>query len=65
MGKIEQHKHAKSYKKCLYHGCCMLTNQIAQLEVGNFHKHLLRGGYYLPKAMLIIMFYSFLAMVQA
>ena len=32
----------------LYHGCCMLTNQIAQLEVGNFHKHLPRGGYFLP-----------------
>ena len=28
----------------------MLTNQIAQLEVGNFHKHLPRGGYFLPKA---------------
>ena len=36
-----------------YHGCSMLTNQIAQLEVGNFHKHLPRGGYSLPKAMLI------------
>ena len=47
----------------LYHGCCMLTNQIAQLEVGNFHKHLPRGGYFLPKAMLI-MFYSFRATVQ-
>ena len=33
----------------LYHGCCMLTNQIAQLKVGNFHKHLPRGGYFLPK----------------
>ena len=32
----------------------MLTNQIAQLEVGNFHKHLPRGGYFLPKAMLIL-----------
>ena len=37
----------------LYHGCCMLTNQIAQLEVGNFHTHLPRGGYFLPKAILI------------
>ena len=42
----------------LYHGCCMLTNQIAQLEVGNFHKHP-RGGYFLPKAMLIhVLFFS-------
>ena len=32
--------------RTLYHGCCMLTNQIAQLEVGNFHKHLPRGGYF-------------------
>ena len=37
----------------------MLTNQIAQLEVGNFHKHLPRGGYFLPKAMLIhVLFFS-------
>ena len=41
----------------LYHGCCMLTNQIAQLEVGNFHNHLPRGG-------CSFMFYSFWAMVQ-
>ena len=40
-----------------------LTNQIAQLDVGNFHKRLPRGGYFLPKAMLI-MFYSFRAMAQ-
>ena len=38
----------KGSMHCLYHGCCMLTNQIAQLEVGNFHKHLPRGGYFLP-----------------
>ena len=44
---------------CMYHGCCMLTNLIAQLEVGNFHKHLPRGGYFLPKAMLIhVLFFS-------
>ena len=30
----------------LYHGCCMLTNEIAQLEVSNFNKHLPRGGYF-------------------
>ena len=36
-----------------------LLNQIAQLEVGNFHKHLPRGGYFLPKAMLIhVLFFS-------
>ena len=29
----------------LYHGCHSLTNQISQLEVGNFHNHLLGGGY--------------------
>ena len=46
----------------LYHGCCMLSNQIAQLEVGNFDKHLPRSGYFLPKAMLIHVL--FLAMVQ-
>ena len=49
----------KSAKVYLYHGRCMLTNQIAQLEVGNFHKHLPRGGYFLPKAMLIhVLFFS-------
>ena len=37
----------------------MLTNQIAQLEVGNFHEHLPRGGHFLPKAMLIhVLFFS-------
>ena len=37
----------------------MLTNEIAQLEVGNFHKQLPRGGYFLPKAMLLhVLFFS-------
>ena len=43
----------KVFTMYLYHGSCMLTNQIAQLEVSNFHKHLPRGGY--PS----FMFYSF------
>ena len=31
----------------------------SNLEVGNFHKHLPRGGYFLPKAMLVhVLFFS-------